>query len=52
MMRVLAGEELTGNHAIDVRLRESGYEEVQFNVGGAPLRNHEEQITRRCLCLS
>jgi PAS domain S-box-containing protein len=44
MMRVLCGEELIGSHAVDVRLRESGHEEVQFNVGGAPLRNQEQQI--------
>ena len=44
MMRVLGGEELIGSHAIDVRLRESGHDEVQLNVGGAPLRNQEQQI--------
>jgi len=44
MMRVLCGEEFIGSHAVDVRLRESGHEEVQFNVGGAPLRNQEQQI--------
>jgi PAS domain S-box-containing protein len=44
VMRVLCGEELTGSRAVDVRLRESGHEEVQLNVGGAPLRNHDQQI--------
>ncbi len=44
MRRVLGGEELIGSHAVDVRLRESGHDEVQLNVGGAPLRNQEQQI--------
>ena len=44
MMRVLGGEELTGSHAVDMCLRESGQEEVRLNVGGAPLRNQEQQI--------
>ena len=44
VMRILGGEELIGSHAVDVRLKENGHEEVQFNVGGAPLRNQEQQI--------
>jgi PAS domain S-box-containing protein len=44
VMRVLRGEELIASHAVDVRLRESGHDEVQLNVGGAPLRDQEQQI--------
>ena len=44
MMRILRGEELTANYAVDVRVREKGHEEVHLNVGGAPLRNPEGQI--------
>lgn len=44
VMRVLCGEELTGSHTVDMRLWESGHEEIQLNVGGAPLRSQDQQI--------
>ncbi len=45
VMRVLHGEVLTGNRAVDVRIGVPGGDEVQLNVGGAPLRNQEGEIT-------
>ena len=45
VMRVLRGEVLTGNRAVDVRIGVPGGDEVQLNVGGAPLRNQEGEIT-------
>ncbi|MBV9616641.1 MAG: PAS domain S-box protein [Ktedonobacteraceae bacterium] len=44
VMRILRGEELTGGRAVDVRLKEDGYEEIQLNVSGAPLRDQEGHI--------
>ncbi len=44
VMRVLRGEVLTGNRAVDMRIGVPGGDEVQLNVGGAPLRNQEGEI--------
>lgn len=45
MVRVLAGERLTGTQALDVRVRDWANEEILLNVSGAPVRDATGAIT-------
>lgn len=44
MARVLQGETLTGQHAVDLRLRTLDEREIWVSVSGAPVRDQDGQI--------